>query len=120
MFLILRICCSRSPLMDIRLFLLTLSVRGSLGVNTGICWSKSELFNIIHCSKLCYLSQKNQNSERTQVPYMLLLSIWFAKDMVEKADARGEPFTVKKAFIDVLEVTAVILILFLIIGIILH
>lgn len=51
---------------------------------------------------------------------MLLLSIWFAKDMVEKADARGEPFTVKKAFIDVLEVTAVILILFLIIGIILH
>lgn len=42
---------------------------------------------------------------------MLLLSLWLAKDMVEEADARGEPFTVKKAFIDVLEVTAVMLIL---------
>lgn len=51
---------------------------------------------------------------------MLLLSLWLAKDMVENAEAQGEPFMVKKAFIDVLEVTAVILILFLIIGIILH
>lgn len=51
---------------------------------------------------------------------MLLLSIWLAKDMVEKADARGEPFTVKKAFMDVLEVMSVMLILFLIVGIILH
>lgn len=46
---------------------------------------------------------------------MLLLSLWLAKDMVEKAEARGEPFTVKKAFIDVLEVTAIMLILAVII-----
>ena len=51
---------------------------------------------------------------------MLLLSIWLAKDMVENAEAQGEPFTVKKAFIDVLEVMSVMLILFLIVGIILH
>lgn len=42
---------------------------------------------------------------------MMLLSILLAKDMVEKAEARGEPFTVKKAIIDVLEVTAIMLIL---------
>ena len=51
---------------------------------------------------------------------MLLLSIWLAKDMVEKADARGEPFTVKKAFIDVLEAMTVMLILLVAVGIILH
>jgi hypothetical protein len=51
---------------------------------------------------------------------MLLLSIWLAKDMVEKADARGEPFMVKKAFIDVLEVMTVMLILLVAVGIILH
>ena len=120
MFLILRICCSRSPLTGIRLFLLTLNVHGSLGVNTGICWSKSELFNIIHCSKLCYLSQKNQNIERIQVTYMMLLSILLAKDMVEKAEARGEPFTIKKATKDVLEVTAIMLILIIVAEIILR
>lgn len=51
---------------------------------------------------------------------MLLLSIWLAKDMVEKADARGEPFTVKKTFIDVLEVMSVMLILMIVALIILH
>ena len=89
-------------------------------MNTGICLSKSEIFNVIHCYKLCYLSQKNQNLERIQAPYMLLLSLWLAKDMVEKAEARGEPFTVKKAFIDVLEVMTVMLILLVAVGIILH
>lgn len=42
---------------------------------------------------------------------MLLLSLWLAKDMVEKAEAQGEPFTVKKAVIDVLEVMAIILVI---------
>lgn len=53
-------------------------------------------------------------------PYMLLLSLWLAKDMVEEAEARGEPFTVKKAFIDVLEVTAIMLILIIVAEIILR
>lgn len=51
---------------------------------------------------------------------MLLLSIWLAKDMVENAEARGEPFTIKKATKDVLEVTAIMLILMIVALIILH
>lgn len=51
---------------------------------------------------------------------MLLLSMWLAKNMAEEAEARGEPFTVKKTFIDVLEVTAVMFILFVAVCIILH